>query len=611
MERKLCGMLIRAVAFWAAFSVRAGEPELSGYSGFCDGDIVNDAVVDFSGLSLRGDAGLYYHAVDSLTHETLRGAAGIRRDFVTDPSGATPSYTGLIMAKEMYTAGRRPKLPDTYSYSYDRLGRLTAAKYSAANVLINFSTTYSYDLQGNMLRLTRMGLTAPGRYGEVDNVTATYTGNQLHTLRDDAHEVLLEASMDVSSGTYSSGSFAYDANGNMTRDMSREITDMEYNALNLPCRVTFAGGSHIDWLYSAAGQKLRQTVISVRGDTLSRRDYLGPYLFTDNEFDRYETAEGYITLDDVYHAYIPDYQGNIVGVYNTSSVALEQTTDYYPYGLPFADASNPTSNRRKYGAKELTPDLGLNAYDFEARTLSPAFPMFSQPDLMAEKYYPLSPYLYCAGNPINNIDPKGCKIEGVSKDDISFYFTQIKIVLADKKFKPFVDALKIKGKKLEFDKNADVETIVNNLNMTDDESCFIHTLKDAIFNPKTIELEFINDDEIASTKGSDYIRISNTFYRIVKMFNNIFLDAYGKAITVPTNKGAYVLALKNDPNVTSNTFHESLGHGYSLILNLIKSHNENAVRMDNVVRRILKKSQRDGKDHEGEILSPYILPSYQ
>lgn len=87
MERKLCGMLIRAVAFWAAFSVRAGEPELSGYSGFCDGDIVKDAVVDFSGLSLRGDAGLYYNAGDSLTHETLRGAAGIRRDFVTDPSG--------------------------------------------------------------------------------------------------------------------------------------------------------------------------------------------------------------------------------------------------------------------------------------------------------------------------------------------------------------------------------------------------------------------------------------------------------------------------------------------------------------------------------------------
>ena len=47
-----------------------------------------------------------------------------------------------------------------------------------------------------------------------------------------------------------------------------------------------------------------------------------------------------------------------------NSLNLEQHTGYYPYGLPFANASSPTANRRKYGAKELTPDLGLNAYDF-------------------------------------------------------------------------------------------------------------------------------------------------------------------------------------------------------------------------------------------------------
>ena len=187
------------------------------------------------------------------------------------------------------------------------------------------------------------------------------------------------------------------------------------SALNLPCRATFADGSRIDWLYTATGQKLRQTVIAATGDTLSRRDYLGPYLFTDKQFDRYQLAEGYITPDNAFHAYIPDYQGNIVGVYNTSPNAitsidspLDQHTRYYPYGLPFADASNPTANRRKYGAKELTPDLGLNAYDFEARTLTPAFPAFAQPDPLAEKYYALSPYLYCAGNPIIFVDPSGC-----------------------------------------------------------------------------------------------------------------------------------------------------------------------------------------------------------
>ena len=276
--------------------------------------------------------------------------------------------------------------------------------------------------RGNLLRLTRKGLTAPGEHSLIDDVTATYNGNQLHTLRDDAPEVLLEASMDVASGTYPSGSFAYDANGNMTCDPSRNITDMEYNALNLPQRITFADGSRIDWLYTSSGEKLRQTVIAATGDTLSRRDYIGSYLFVDNEFDRYQLAEGYITPDDIYHAYIPDYQGNIVGVVNTSSGILEQHTRYYPYGLPFADSSNPTVNRRKYGAKELTPDLGLNAYDFEARTLVPAFPMFIQQDLMAEKYYCISPYLYCAGNPINLVDPDGMDWVHRVYDGVSEYY---------------------------------------------------------------------------------------------------------------------------------------------------------------------------------------------
>ena len=213
--------------------------------------------------------------------------------------------------------------------------------------------------------------------------------------------------MDVAAGTYSSDAFGYDANGNQTCDLSRDIIDMEYNALNLPCRATFADGSRIDWLYTATGEKLRQTVIAATGDTLSRRDYIGSYLFEDNQFERYQLAEGYITPDDDFHAYIPDYQGNIVGVVNTSSNTLEQRTTYYPYGLSFADASNPTANRRKYGAKELTPDLGLNAYDFEARTLTPAFPAFAQPDPLASLAPNLTTYRYGFCNPVNFTDPHG------------------------------------------------------------------------------------------------------------------------------------------------------------------------------------------------------------
>ena len=56
---------------------------------------------------------------------------------------------------------------------------------------------------------------------------------------------------------------------------------------------------------------------------------------SNDTLERTLLPEGFVTAcDNVFHAYIPDYQGNIVGVYNSSTNTLEQFTDYYPYGLP-------------------------------------------------------------------------------------------------------------------------------------------------------------------------------------------------------------------------------------------------------------------------------------
>ncbi|MCM1293405.1 MAG: hypothetical protein NC111_03930, partial [Bacteroides sp.] len=113
-----------------------------------------------------------------------------------------------------------------------------------------------------------------------------------------------------------------------------------------------------------------------------------------------------------------DLQGNIVAVYNTATQTLVQTTDYYPYGLPHATSTNyttssPATNRRKYGAKELQTDLGLNLYDFEARYQNPVLPHFTTPDPLATDYHLISPYTYCAADPINLIDPSGMNIYSV------------------------------------------------------------------------------------------------------------------------------------------------------------------------------------------------------
>lgn len=120
-----------------------------------------------------------------------------------------------------------------------------------------------------------------------------------------------------------------------------------------------------------------------------------------------------------YHLYAFDHQGNILGVYNTKTTALEQTTDYYPYGLPHATPSLSTAtNRRLYSAKELTTEAALNTYDFAARWQSPAFPHFTTPDPLAEDYLPIGTNVFCGGDPINKVDPTGMDIYNLNSNGL-------------------------------------------------------------------------------------------------------------------------------------------------------------------------------------------------
>ena len=63
--------------------------------------------------------------------------------------------------------------------------------------------------------------------------------------------------------------------------------------------------------------------------------------------------------------------------------------------------------------------------------MDPALRRFSTEDPMAEKYYSISPYAYCANNPILFIDPDGMQLKGVSKDDANKMHEDINTVFAD------------------------------------------------------------------------------------------------------------------------------------------------------------------------------------
>ena len=64
-------------------------------------------------------------------------------------------------------------------------------------------------------------------------------------------------------------------------------------------------------------------------------------------------------------------------------------------------------NTSNYKRLELDLMHGLNLYDYGARLYDPLIGQFTSIDPLCEKYYSVSPYAYCAGNPVNRIDPDG------------------------------------------------------------------------------------------------------------------------------------------------------------------------------------------------------------
>ncbi len=65
-------------------------------------------------------------------------------------------------------------------------------------------------------------------------------------------------------------------------------------------------------------------------------------------------------------------------------------------------------NRCHFSGKEdQDVDFGIKYTDFGARLYSPGLGRWIAPDPANEKYYDLSPYAYCANNPVNLVDPDG------------------------------------------------------------------------------------------------------------------------------------------------------------------------------------------------------------
>ena len=196
------------------------------------------------------------------------------------------------------------------------------------------------------------------------------------------------------------------------------------------------------FVYSATGEKLRvvyQTAVPnitvAIGSTrelmpseilyTDSTDYLlgGALTLKNGRIDMFQFDEGYCqatqynaTQDNfTFLYYDKDHLGNVCQVTKAigSTGTVMQTMNYYPFGAQFCDgsANNNDVQPYKYNGKELDKMHGLNTYDYGARQYNPVTARWDRMDPLAEKYYGLSPYVYCMNNPVMLVDPDGKEIE--------------------------------------------------------------------------------------------------------------------------------------------------------------------------------------------------------
>ena len=169
--------------------------------------------------------------------------------------------------------------------------------------------------------------------------------------------------------------YEYDKKGNLVKDLSKNISKIEYNLLNLPSKITFGDGKTITYVYDASGVKLLASYKTALPASNHAIIYCGNMIYEDDAFKQVLFDGGYITFTGtrpMYHYYLKDHLGNN-RVVVSSKGEVEQVTHYYPYGGIMAESTSESVQRYKYNGKELDRMHGLDWYDYWWKSNSPIY----------------------------------------------------------------------------------------------------------------------------------------------------------------------------------------------------------------------------------------------
>ena len=341
----------------------------------------------------------------------------------------------------------------------------------------------------------------------------------------------------------------------------------------------------------------------------------------------FKDPDNYENLQFFYH---PDHLGSSSFITNLEGEVV-QHIEYVPFGEVFIEERNSVWNTPYlFNAKEFDEETGM--YYYGARYYEPRLSLWMSTDPMEEKYPDYSTYIYAAQNPIAYSDPTGMEIRGVTKSDAEEFKSDVHLILGDSKFDNLRSLISLKGKKFQQIPDAALADALDGVTCSEDEMAYISLLVNTINSKEVHSIEYLKDGEEVSSSGySDINKYLNSIDHDSKIgdafrkreersdgstryyYDDATIQTLGgEGFNVPTSKGSHsFIRGVQDKLKAVTSAHELLGHGLPSARKESPVHNNtNAIRTDNLVRRLLRLPQRDGSDHAGgkDIVSPYSLP---
>ena len=191
---------------------------------------------------------------------------------------------------------------------------------------------------------------------------------------------------------------------------------LTWNDLGLVEKVSLNDTDSVNYSYLADGTKV--SALDGDGDGLL---YLGSLIyrktgsnislesagFAGGRFVARETADGGKAMVPMLH--VTDHLGSVRAVVDGTSGEVVETNDYYPFGSRWNTSASLTdqTNRFRYNSKEEQFRFGTPYIDYGARQYDPVLGRWFAQDPLSEKYYSISPYAFCAGNPVKLVDEDG------------------------------------------------------------------------------------------------------------------------------------------------------------------------------------------------------------